>query len=186
MVIALVVGVVGVAIAIVRSASERFPAFGRLAGFRSAESKASEQPRSQGRARSKQGGADWSWQGTALKLFYVTATLAFLTLLGVNASATTAAHFSSAILFTDLTAVGTLLSGVAATVVCIFGFRNKQKSDSQPTSFTAEVINQVLELKDGPPTAEEIKALADLARALNNDQGDNKQKRLEIEGDSAR
>lgn len=139
------------------------------------------------RKQPKRSTADWSWQGTALKLFYVTATLAFLTLLGFSIQPTATGHFSSAIVFTDLAGAGTLLSGVAASLVFIFGYWNRQKQSSQQSTATVEVINQVLEEIGRPPTAEEIKAIAELARALNNDRGDKKgEGSLEIESGPTR
>jgi hypothetical protein len=83
--------------------------------------------------------ADSSWQITILVLFGVSVVLAGLTVVGSTQSGSSSGQFSSAVIFTDLAGAGALLSGVAAVLAYIAGYRHKQRQSDQQAAANQEV-----------------------------------------------
>jgi hypothetical protein len=110
---------------------------------------------------------DWSWQVTALALFGVTVVLTALALLG-STRTSTAVHLSGTEVFTDLAGAGALLSGVAAMLVFVAGYWDRRKRSTQEGG--AQVLDHAIQHINHSLEAEDLHALADLARALNGDQ----------------
>jgi hypothetical protein len=112
---------------------------------------------------------DSSWRITALTLFGVTAVLAGLAILG-DTHTSTSSHLSTTDIFTDLAGAGSLIGGVATMLVFLTGYWDRRKRKKQQAN--AEVLNNSIEHIGHPLQPEDIRALADLARALNGKQDD--------------
>jgi hypothetical protein len=107
-----------------------------------------------------------SWQYTVIVLLALTVGLASLAVSGARHS--TGNHLSPTDIFADLSGAGALLSGVAATLVVFLGSRGQRKKEEQKAR--DQVLNRVIEKADDMDP-ETIRALADLAAALNGDSG---------------
>lgn len=104
---------------------------------------------------------------TVLALFGITVLLAALTILSSTRASTTT-YFSSTDLFADLAGAGTLLGGVAAMLVFALGYRDRRKRTEKQD--VKDVVGNAIEHIDHSLRPEDIHALADLARALNDNQ----------------
>ena len=122
---------------------------------------------SQGDTRALVEREDSSWRITVLALFGVTAVLAGLTILGYSHTSTSS-HLSPTDIFTDLSGAGTLIGGVAAMLVFVTGYRDRRKRKKQQAD--TEVLNNAIKHIGHSLRPEDIRALADLALALNGNQ----------------
>jgi hypothetical protein len=128
-----------------------------------AKAQAASQEDTEAPVRSK----DSSWRTTVLTLFSVTAVLAGLTILRYTHTSTNN-QLSPADIFTDLSGAGTLIGGVAAMLVFATGYWDRRKRKKQYPN--TEVLFNAIEHIGHALRPEDIHALADLARALNDDQ----------------
>ena len=132
-----------------------------------------------------------SWQLTALGLFIVTVVLAGITVLS-STQIRSSTNLTSTDIFIDASGIGALLSGIAACLVFLAGYRSRQKQQenqqaaatkaaAEKTVATQEFLNHILQHIDRPLETEDIKAIAGLAQALNGDRGDTEKEQLQIE-----
>jgi hypothetical protein len=97
-------------------------------------------------------------------LLGLTVALATLTLLGY-ARTSGATHLTGAELFTELAGAGTLLAGIGAMLAVWFSYLDrKRKSERQVND---RILDSVISAMKRPIQADDVRALAVLARELN-------------------
>jgi hypothetical protein len=123
--------------------------------------------------------AESSYRTFIQPLFGLTIVFAIAAFLGsVSASDSTSTHITAVDLFTDFAGAGALLGGIGtmlAVWVSYLDRRRKEKHDAN-----ANIINNVIDHMDRSLNPDDIRALAELTRALNGNQDAQPEKNLEI------
>ena len=110
-----------------------------------------------------------SLQTLVLPLFGLTLVFSIFAFAGsVVASDSTSAHLTAVDLFTEFAGAGALLSGVATMLAVWISYLDRQRKEKR--SADTDVMNHVIEHMNRSLTSDDIRALGDLARALNGDQ----------------
>ena len=110
-----------------------------------------------------------SLQTLVLPLFGLTLVFSILAFTGsVVASDSTSAHLTAVDLFTEFAGAGALLSGVATMLAVWISYLDRQRKEKR--SADTDVMNHVIEHMNRSLTSDDIRALGDLARALNGGQ----------------
>ena len=107
-----------------------------------------------------------TWRSTVLTLFWITVTLAGLSVTVYLTS--NSSNITGLEIFTDVAAVGTMLSGIAATAVFVIGYldrRKKPEQDAKNTEIRTKILTEAMSRTENMG-ADELLALAELARAL--------------------
>jgi hypothetical protein len=131
-------------------------------------------------ARTQASTADSSWRTFVLPLFGLTVVFAILAIIGsALASSSTSTHLTTVDLFVELAGAGALIGGIGTMFAAWVSYLDRKRKEKRQAD--TDTINHVLAHMDRV-TPEDIRALAELARALNGDQGKSrKSDQLEIE-----
>ena len=103
----------------------------------------------------------------ALPLLCVTIGLTGLAIWGASLG-NPRSHLTGTDLFADLAGVGSLLAGIGTMLAVWLSYLDRQRKKQQDT--TGHVINHLLGRMDGPVSTEQMRALTELARSLNENQ----------------
>jgi hypothetical protein len=112
---------------------------------------------------------DSSWRFSILGMFAVTMAFAILAVLG-GIRANTSSNITTTDVFTDISGAGALLGGLGTMLMFWLGYRDRQKRANQEAN--SAVLDHAIDLIGHPLQLEEIRALAELARALNGDKNE--------------
>jgi hypothetical protein len=121
-----------------------------------------------------------SWRTFVLPLFGLTVVFAILAFLGsAVASVSTSTSLTTVDLFTDLAGAGALLGGIGTMLAVWISYLDRRRKEKHQAD--TDTINHVIAHMDRSLKPDDIRALTELARALNgNEDKSRKSGQLEI------